>query len=113
MDAVGVVKKAMLPQLLLDNVYGVVTKPQKKILMRNKMKIHDNVPLGAISYFEDNGFIEELTTDKRYYVEELIAKVREQKDELSTLAYENKAMAETLEELGYDVNSLIFKHREG
>ena len=34
-------------------------------------------------------------------------------EERNMLAYKNKAMAETLEKLGYDVDSLIFKHREG
>ena len=35
------------------------------------------------------------------------------KEERDTLAYENKAMAETLTELGYDIDSLIFKNKEG
>jgi len=51
--------------------------------------------------------IEHLTTDLRF------SKYLGLKEERDTLAYENKAMAETLEELGYDVDSLIFKHKEG
>jgi len=35
--------------------------------------------LDAIAYFEEHGFIEELTKDKRYYVQTLIDYVKENK----------------------------------
>jgi len=66
----------------------------------------------AIWYFIEQGFIDELTTDKKHYLGLLITECQSLLDERDTLAYENKAMAKTLEKLGYDIDSLIFKYKE-
>ena len=67
----------------------------------------------AIYYFEEQGFLEELTSDKKFYVKELITEVKElllKTTELSievdNLAYENKQLAKHLIQNGYKRNEV-------
>lgn len=55
-------------------------KAEGRGMMRvlSELAIEQNV-MDAIAYFEEHGFIEELTTDKRYYVQTLIDYVKENK----------------------------------
>ena len=89
----------------------------------NEKEIQD-----AVDYFTETK--DNFNSDTEHYVQILIQAITDLnekvnvltyengnivglEEEISTLAYENKAMAKNLEELGYDVESLIFKHREG
>jgi hypothetical protein len=51
-------------------------------MTQNKEQVRD-----AITYFEEMGFIEELTTDKRYFVQELINYAKE--NMAMTIAYKD------------------------
>ena len=55
-------------------------KAEGRGMMRvlSELAIEQNV-MDAIAHFEEHGFIEELTTDKRYYVQTLIDYVKENK----------------------------------
>jgi hypothetical protein len=66
----------------------------------------------AIEYFLDEGFINELTTDKRFYTKALILAVDSLTEERDMLAYENKAMAERLIDQGFDPSQVIMNHRD-
>jgi len=65
----------------------------------------------AMEYFIDEGFINELTTDKKFYVKALILAVDSLTEERNMLAYENKAMAERLINQGFDPSQVIMNHR--
>ena len=72
----------------------------------NEKEIQD-----AVDYFTETK--SNFNSDAEHYVQILIQAIIELDEEVGILAYENRAMAETLEELGYDIESLIFKHKEG
>jgi len=66
----------------------------------------------AIRYFEEQGFLEELTRDKKFYTKELIAEVKRLMDDLKGIETERNTLLTTATELSTEVDNLAYENKQ-